>query len=73
MDRYLSIPEAMAVLGVKSRNTIKRYILEGHLDATRLPSPGGRGPWRVSENSIHSLLESKVMAKARELIAKMNA
>ena len=52
---YLTRQQAQDRLGV-CRNTIKRYIQEGIVDAERLPAPSGLGPWRISEESIEALL-----------------
>ncbi|MDP2848956.1 MAG: helix-turn-helix domain-containing protein [Humidesulfovibrio sp.] len=44
---------AMQRLGV-CRNTLKKYINEGYLDAERLPG----GHWRISEESIDAMLNN---------------
>lgn len=64
MDRFLSLPQAMEATGIKSRNTMKRLIREGHIEAERLPSLSGRGHWRIPESSLLSLVESKLQHEA---------
>ena len=63
VDRYISRPEAEVILQV-SRNTIKRYIREGIIQAERLPTPGGLGPWRISESSVLAILEGPLKQQA---------
>lgn len=60
---YLTRQQAQDRLGV-CRNTIKRYIQEGIVDAERLPAPSGLGPWRISEESIEALLEGTLRQQA---------
>ena len=67
MDRYLSMPKATALAGV-CRNTMKRYIREGLVQAERLPSEKGRGPWRIKEGSITALLEGNLRGQALDLL-----
>ena len=62
-SRYLTRQQAQDRLGV-CRNTIKRYIQEGIVDAERLPAPSGLGPWRISEESVDNLLEGTLRQQA---------
>ena len=57
MNNPLTMPEAMQLAKIKSRNTMKRLILEGHVEAERLPTSSGRGHWRISGDSIVAMLE----------------
>jgi hypothetical protein len=68
MERYLPMPTAMELAGIKSRNTMKRLIMEGIVQAERLPSASGRGHWRIAESSIMSLLGDATRQKALALI-----
>ncbi len=68
--RWLKMGQAMKLLGV-CRKTLRRYIIEGHVTAERLPSGprGGIGHWRIKESSIRSAL-TDTEAKALRLAHK---
>lgn len=66
MERYLPMPAAMKLAGIKSRNTMKRYIHDGIVQAERLPSPKGLGPWRIAESSLIALVEGRLRQQALE-------
>lgn len=51
----LSIAKAAERAGVSDR-TVKRWIAAGRLEATRLPSPKGRGHLRVRLGDLEALL-----------------
>ena len=72
MDRYLSMPKAAELVGV-CRNTMKRYIREGLVQAERLPSQKGRGPWRIAESSVVSLLEGSLRQQALDHLRRLRA
>lgn len=73
MDRMLPMKEAMIVAGIRSRNTMKRLINEGILDAERIPTPSGLGDWRISENSLRSIFESKIRTQAIDHLRRIRA
>ena len=72
MDRYLSLPSASELAGV-CRNTMKRYIRDGHVQAERLPSEKGRGPWRIAESSVVALLEGSLKQRALDHLRRLRA
>lgn len=49
----LRMGQAMKRLNV-CRNTLKKYIFDGHVDAEKLPG----GHWRISEESVEALLNN---------------
>ncbi len=53
--KWLSVKEAALRAGVSSR-TIKRWIKNKLLPASRLPSPKGKGHLRVRLNDLEALL-----------------
>jgi hypothetical protein len=67
-DRGLSMPDAMKIAGIKSRNTMKRLIVEGIVQAERLPSSSGRGHWRIAKSSILALFEGTTRQQALALL-----
>jgi predicted site-specific integrase-resolvase len=70
MSRYLSLPEACEIANV-SRNTMKKYIVEGYVAAERLPCPNGQGRWRVSEESLLTLLQGAMRQQALDFLKGM--
>lgn len=73
MDRLLPMKEAMIVTGIKSRNTMKRLIRDGVVEAERIPTPSGLGDWRISENSLLAAFESKIHAQALDHLRRLRA
>jgi hypothetical protein len=67
------MPDAMRLAGIKSRNTMKRLIGEGRVSAQRLPSPSGRGAWRIAESSIIALLEDNTRVMALDHLRRFRA
>jgi len=63
---YLKLSKAAKILDVH-RDTIRRYIRNGILDAKLLPT----GHWRVSEESVQSLLDTPVLSKADEILSSL--
>jgi hypothetical protein len=70
MDRMLTLPEAMEIAGYKCRKAMLRLIMNGDVSAVRLPSPTGRGHWRISERSLRDLLTDNAQAMALDLIRR---
>ncbi len=52
-QQFLSLGEVQALLGIKSRKTIRKYIDTGELSAYKL----GGTRWRVSQVDIETFLE----------------
>ncbi|MDR1946657.1 MAG: helix-turn-helix domain-containing protein [Desulfovibrio sp.] len=73
MDRFLSMREAMQLAGIKSRNTIKRLIREGTIEAQRLPSPGGHGHWRIKESSLYAICADTIRTQALDMLRRHRA
>lgn len=55
-NRLLDVVAVAERFGVQ-RETVIRWIHAGRLHATRLPSAGGRGRFRISEADLDLLLE----------------
>ncbi len=49
---FLTLPEVQALLGVKSRKTILKYILRGELTAYKL----GGTRWRIARQDVDSFM-----------------
>lgn len=73
MNNPLTMPEAMRLAKIKSRNTMKRLILEGHVEAERLPTSSGRGHWRISGDSIVAMLEGTLKQEALDHLRSFRA
>ncbi len=54
-DKWLTLEEAKAFAKVKSINTIKTWIKEGYIDATKTT-----GQWRVDRESIDDWFKSGI-------------
>lgn len=75
-DRYFTTSEAAEIIN-KSRDTIYRYIRDGHLEAVRLVE---RGDYMIPQSSLQDLLigrqqpvSSRSRKKTRDLLRKFSA
>jgi len=58
-EKMYSIKEVAGMLAV-GRDTVKRWIDNGSLEAVKLPKAGGKGrntTWRIPESSLKRFLE----------------
>jgi len=67
MRQYLTLTEACRVASL-SRNTLKKYIIAGEVQATKI---GTRGDWRVDAESLKTWLSSDYQAQALEILRSL--
>ncbi|GEM_PF-3009271 len=57
---FLTLAEVQALLGVKSRKTILKYIFRGHLPAYKL----GGTRWRIAREDVNKFLNAQQVETA---------
>lgn len=57
---FLTLPEVQALLGVKSRKTILKYIFRGELTAYKL----GGTRWRIARQDVDRFINAHQVAAA---------
>lgn len=65
--KYLSMPEAMRYTGL-CRNTVKKYLHEGHFSGRQINS---RGDWRVDRESIDAWFQDEYEQEAVEILQSL--
>ncbi|MCW2902892.1 MAG: hypothetical protein JWO67_5157 [Streptosporangiaceae bacterium] len=68
MTRCLTIPEVMAVLGVKSKDTVYRLISAGELRTVDV-SAYGRTRTRVREDDLQAFIDARTSEAPRRASA----
>ena len=54
-SEFLTSAEAGKLLRL-SPKSVRRLIAQGHLPAVRIPTPNGKGEWRIDKRDVLALL-----------------